>query len=295
MSKDLIEYRNLHNKLFVTSDISFRWIDWWFTTVHCGKVRIYGAFCDDILVGIWGVEPRKLCISDEPINVGRCFAVGIQKDHRQLGLFKALSKFALQSERELGEYEYIVGFPQRGRTVLKGHFSAGWYPVQEIDVYECSNARFLTENSPAFRTFMGPAENSAYLMYKHKKVPGTFYKWQHTRWTYHPQHHYIPIVLAGAAEGYAVLKQYGDWAHIVALEEPEILKLLLSAMSLGSHHGWSKLNMWCADNSPHKAIIIASGFIKTSDAIQMIAYNVNAEKDLKLQVCNIQMGIEEMY
>lgn len=300
MERYFWEYKALHNELFRGSDISAAWIDWWFDTVHEGKIRIYGAFDElQTLVGIWGVEPRKLCVDNIVIDVGRCFAVGIQKAHRRKGLFKALSKFALVSEKALNQYEYIVGFPQRGRVVTSGHLKAGWYIVKDIDVYkldadnlpEChTESDQFCDVDPSYDVFIRRVYAHSY-----KKREGDFYGWQHTRWIGHPQTHYIPLVLRETSEGYGVLKQYSNWAHVVALEGPDSAHLLNVAVSLCKQHGWCELSLWCSDNQPNKNVIEAAGFTKTEEAVHIIAYNIRADIDLKLPLCNIQMGIEETY
>ena len=294
------EYKVLHNELFRSSNISTMWIHWWFNTVHNGKIRIYGVF-DKLrnLVGIWGVEPRKLCVNDILIDVGRCFAVGIQKEHRRKGLFEALSKFALVSEKRLNQYEYIVGFPQRGRAVTGGHFKAGWYIVQDIDVYNLDIVNLPSHRIESTQFYDIDPSYSAFTQRTQKhscmKRDGEFYGWQHTRWLGHPQTHYIPLVLKDTSEGYSVLKQYGDWAHVIALEGTESIRLLNVATSLCRQHDWRKLSLWCAYNQPNKNEIEAAGFTKTDEAVHLIAYNIRAKVDLKLSLCNIQMGIEESY
>lgn len=298
MERHFWAYKVLHNELFRGSNISAAWINWWFDTVHKGKIRIYGVFDKaHTLVGIWGVEPRKLCIDGELIDVGRCFAVGIQKAHRRRGLFVALSEFALASEKILSQYEYIIGFPQRGRTVVEGHLKAGWYVVRDIDVYKFNTDNFPCTESNQFGD-VDPSHNTFVLrVFEHSymKHDGEFYGWQYTRWLDHPQTHYIPLVLKESSEGYGVLKQYGDWAHIVALEDPGSDRLLNVAISLCKQHGWRELSLWCSDNQPNKTVIEAAGFVKTEEAIHVIAYNIRANVNLKLPLCNIQMGIEEPY
>lgn len=300
MQKYFWEYKALHNDLFRSTDISAACINWWFDVVHKGGIRIYGAFDESqILVGIWGVEPRQLCVDNIVIDVGRCFAHGVQKAHRRKGLFEALSKFALASEKILNQYKYTLAFPHIGRAVIGGHLKAGWYKVQDIDVYKLD-----IDNLPAHRIEsdqfcdIDPSYDVfVRRVYDHscRKCDGDFYGWQHTRWLGHPQIHYIPLVLKGTSEGYGVLKQYSNWAHIVALEGPDSIRLLNVAASLCKQHGWSELSLWCSDNQSNKNEIEAAGFVKTNDAVHIMAYNIHADINLKLPLCNIQMGIQETY
>ncbi len=299
ISSDVIEYKELHNSLFVSASISNEWIRWYHKDIPDSlglKTVTYGAYDGDILIGVWSVEPKLMNLEDKEIKVGRCFAVGIHKDYRRLGLFVSLSKFAIKEEIKRGEYDYILGFPQKGRSVIGGHLKAGWEHLQEIDIYSsssfCANEQYSLSKIEIIKDFRDIKEPS--------KVNGSFIEtpdYRNKRWLSHPDINYICLKRDNS---YLVLKPYSNFCHIVDFNgnRKDVYFLLESAKVLAYRHGWDELNLWASENEFFMSEIIEAGYKKGAKhglPISMISVNINKTSPLLLETCHIQMGVEEGY
>ena len=226
------------------------------------------------------------------IKVGRCFAVGIHPDYRRLGLFVDLSQFAINEEKKIKEFEYILGFPQQGRTVIGGHLKAGWEECMNIDIYSRKNEntiKYITKNDFNFISNFTPytcsegfLENSNYL---------------NQRWIKHPDHQYLNYSYKSA---FIVLKPYGNFCHILkisgAIADVQNLLHLISVLS--KKHGWQEVNIWSSDLCQYRDTLINSGFIKGAEyglPIQLIIVKINATNLFNIEKINFQMGVEEGY
>jgi hypothetical protein len=297
---DHVKYKALHNSLFKGAATSSEWILWYHKEIGSLKdwskgTRTWGVFDKEELIGIWSVEPKKFKISNQTINVGRCFAVGIHEGYRRHGLFVSLSEYAIVQEKKLGEYEYILGFPQVGRSVVGGHFKAGWEEVLHIDIYSHRNeARVLGESRSRINLINnydvlavenvseGFSENSDY---------------NNLRFIRHPDHQYLTYSFKDAT---IVLKPYGNFCHILDLSGSiENVEFLLNAIiTLSVKHGWVEVNAWCSDKEFYKKAFLANGFALGAEfglPVTLIAVRINAKVPLVLNNCSLQMGIEEGY
>jgi GNAT superfamily N-acetyltransferase len=295
------KYKALHNSLFKRAATSSEWIFWYHKEIGNLKTwskgtRSWGVFDNKELIGIWSVEPKILNFGDKTINVGRCFAVGIHEGYRRHGLFVLLSEYAIQQEKKISEYEYILGFPQVGRTVIGGHFKAGWEEVLAIDIYSRKNEPKVFGASRSEINFIdnyvnlivekvceGFNENSAY---------------NNQRFIKHPDHQYLNYSYKDAN---IVLKPYGNFCHVLDLSGSIVnVEYLLNAVkSLAIRHGWVEVNAWCADNEFYKQALLATGFSHGAEfglPVMLIAVRINAELPLVLSSpCCFQMGVEEGY
>lgn len=287
------KYLELHNHLFKGAAITLEWLNWYHSDISVSHTwssgtRTWGAFDDDKLIGVWSVEPKTL----NGMKVGRCFAVGIHEDYRRNNLFVLLSKFAIEEERKIGEYEYILGFPQKGRSVVGGHLKAGWYKVFDIDIYSRNNTlnySYQSKNVVDFTTTFdgiisaeGFDRDELYL---------------HTRWTNHPDHQYLSYRLGNS---FVVLKPYGKCCHIVDMSGniDDIESLLKTTIMLSRKHGWEELNLWAAGGSKYIAVLESLQFSNGASyglPIELLAVNINAPTELKLETAPFQMGVEEGY
>lgn len=291
-----IVYKELHNLLFPNINISFEWINWYFGEIGCGKTRTYGAFCDERLIGIWSVEPRKMYVGGILLSVGRCFAVGIHPNFRRQGLFVDLSKYALREEKKLCEYDYIIGFPETTRAVVGGHLKIGWYIVQEIPEYRLEKSDISDVILRSSATLVTSLLNESLFPQEGVLFGGVGY--DALRWLNHPENYYIALShfsksgLTG--HNFIVLKPYGEICHILDVcgSPTELLQI---ACGLCKKHNWKALTIWCADNEIYKMNIEKVGFKKTEKAVCVIAYNIRARNSLKLASCHIQNGVEEGY
>lgn len=293
------KYKELHNSLFKGAAASKVWMNWYHKDIpHSLNIDTitYAVFDDDILIGIWSVEPKLMFVNGDTIKVGRCFAVGIHESYRRLGLFVSLSKFAIDSERLRGEFEYIIGFPQKGRSVIGGHLKAGWEFVQEIAIYSVSklenDINFSFSNVEIILDF-----NLIDLpVTKNGSLIETM-EYRNTRWLKHPDLYYICLKYRNS---FLILKTYANFCHIVDFngEKEDIVYLLNTAKVLGYRHGWAEINIWCAENEIFISEIKDAGFNEGANfglPISMIAVKINAAEPLLLKTCHIQMGVEEGY
>lgn len=292
------QYKELHNSLFKGANISKDWINWYHKDIPRSlevETITYAAFDGEILVGIWSVEPKLMNINGEIIKVGRCFSVGIHENYRRLGLFVSLSKFAIKSEKIRSEFDYIIGFPQKGRSVIGGHLKAGWEIIHEISIY--STDTFDYYNYPLSNVEI--ISNFNHINNKNN-LEGSFIEdplYQNIRWLNHPDVHYIGLKYNSS---YLILKSYSNFCHIVDMngEKQDILHLLKTSKNLALRHGWVEINLWCAKNEFYKDEIITAGFKEGANfglPISVIAVKINESKPLLLNHCHIQMGAEEGY
>lgn len=295
------KYLSLHNSLFVGAATTSEWVLWYHKDISNLKksskgTRTWGVFDGDLLIGIWSVEPKLLSVSGEILHVGRCFAVGIHADYRRHGLFVLLSEFAIQQEKNIAEYEYILGFPQLGRTVIGGHFKAGWEEIFQINI-------FSRKNEP--RIF-GPSLSNIKLIsdfsdiYKSdNKKDGIIEtaEYYNLRYLKHPDHQYLCYSYNNA---FIVLKPYGSFCHILELSGlNEDVEYLLNALkSLAIKHGWKEVNVWCNHNEIYKEEILSAGFESGAEfglSVTFISVKIASNKTLALKDSSIHMGIEEGY
>lgn len=287
------KYLELHNHLFKGASITVEWFNWYHLDISSPQTwsngtRTWGAFDDDKLIGVWSVEPKTF----NGMKVGRCFAVGIHEDYRRNNLFVLLSKFAIEEERKIGEYEYILGFPQKGRSVVGGHLKAGWYKVFDIDIYSRSNTlpySYQAKTAVEFTTnFSGISSTEGFDRDE---------RYLTTRWTSHPDHQYLCYRLGNS---FVVLKPYGKCCHIVDMagNTTDIQSLLKTAIMLSRKHGWEELNIWASNGSKYIEVLESLQFSNGASyglPIEFLAVNINASNELKLETAPFQMGVEEGY
>jgi len=252
---DFSSYVALHKLIFPGSGFSPAAIEWYYTQIH--RTRTYGAFNNDQLIGIWSVEPRKLLKSfNKPLlEVGRAFATGIHSMYRRSGIFVLLSQFSIEAERAVGEYAYILGFPQVGRAVIGGHQKAGWYPVQTIDAYSINPLDCKIQFVPH------KLVTSTISLKYPQDYPGIFVdslEFTYRRWLTHPDRAYS-VLTTYDDSGFIVLKPYGTKCHVLDVRG-DVPTLLEIAKKTCKFHNWQALTMWCAFNDPCKAAVTAAGF-----------------------------------
>lgn len=300
LGKDHDKYKVLHNELFKGAATSSEWIGWYHKEIGGLKswskgTRTWGVFDKDELIGIWSVEPKNFKISGNILNVGRCFAVGIHAEYRRHGLFVSLSEFAIQQEKIYGEYEYILGFPQVGRTVIGGHFKAGWEEVLGINIFSRKNEPRVFGASRTRTNFISDYKGLVIENECDGIVEDSDYN--NLRWIKHPDHQYLTYSYNNAT---IVLKTYGNFCHVLDLSGSieNVTYLLEMVKSLAIKHGWLEVNAWCTDKEIYKDAFLASGFSDGAEfglPVTLIAVRINANKPLIIDNCSIQMGIEEGY
>lgn len=286
--------KKFHNRLFKNTDASSEWL-LWYCTIH-GKdkyARVYGVWDDSRLVGIWCVEPKIFQHGGKKIKVGRCFSVGIDDDYRRRNLFVELSKFAIQKEIDLGEFEYIFGFPQIGRSVVNAHIKAGWYHVQDIQMYS-------NKTKPVELTSLKDVNTSSSIEYLPLSMNNSFIEtidYKNTRWFKHPDLLYVCLK---RYESCVIVKPYNNACHILDLYGISCnIKIILNALRMLAHrHKWQELTIWNADNERYHNDIIACEFVPgatNGSSVSMLAVNINQSENIKFDSCHIQMGVEEIY
>jgi hypothetical protein len=294
------KYKALHNSLFKGAATSSEWILWYHKEIGTLKdwskgTRTWGVFDKEELIGIWSVEPKKFKLSNQTINVGRCFAVGIHEGYRRHGLFVSLSEYAIEQEKKLGEFEYILGFPQVGRSVVGGHFKAGWEEVLHIDIYSRKNEARVLGESRSRINLINNYDGLAVENVSEGFIENSDYN--NLRFIRHPDHQYLIYSYIDAT---IVLKPYGNFCHILDLSGSikNVEFLLNTIISLSVKHGWVEVNAWCADKEFYKKALLANGFTLGAEfglPVILIAVRINAKVPLVLNTCSLQMGVEEGY
>jgi hypothetical protein len=300
---DLEEYKKIHGELFKSAMIDDVWIDWYHKKVPTSDPRLsftrtYGLFDGKRLIGIWSVEPKKLKDStNNLINVGRCFAVGISSDYRRMGLFVTLSEFAIKSERERGEYDYIIGFPQTGRSVIGGHLKAGWEEIEDIAIYSID----LTSNDGIYH------RNDVKVVTDFSNVPycenksitfDEFSEYRNIRFLKHPKLQYM---MYSFGDAHIVLKPYSTFCHILEIRgsETNVKVLLEASKSICKRHGFLELNIWNNSNALFNKRLLDAGFSEGAVhglPITIIAVKINAKEQFSINnQFNFGMGVEEGY
>jgi len=295
LDEDKKKFKALHNILFKNTAMSSEWMDWYFELAK--DVRTYGAFDNENLVGIWCVEAKELSVGRRNTKpVGRCFSVGVHPSFQRRGIFLALSKFAIEQEKKKGQYDYILGFPQFGRSVIDGHLKAGWEHAQDIDVFSIKPS--LVDEKASLNS-VGRLEK---FDNEDSFVPKGGFKesarYNTRRWLRHPDNHYVCLDYEPGS--FIVVKPYGDSCHILGLEGPneDVIELLEAVKTLARRHAWKEINMWCASNDPKKSAVKSCGFSLGSErgtGVKLLAVRINAIEPLVLDKCSFQMGVEEVY
>lgn len=309
---DRFKLQQFHNLLFKNTDASLEWFEWYLNRIGLLmdpdiEPRVYCAHDGETLVGIWCVEPKDFSSGGATIKIGRCFSVGTHPDYRRQGLFDDLSRFAIESERQIGDYEYILGFPQIGKPVIEAHLKAGWENVQRIEMYgfkPTKRARKTTLSS--VMKIDGEGFNS--MGYDWRIWNGTddptvsgflnSADYVDLRWLRHPDHHYVCLATHDAS--YIVVKPYGSTGHILDIGGTHggVKYLLESVQTLAYRHRWDELTIWCADNEHFSDAIRETGFSPGADhglSVELLAVKINATVPLKLERVHFNMGSEEIF
>lgn len=297
LKSDNFSYKELHNLLFKGASITNEWINWYHKEIPSIEnwsigTRTWGVYDKEKLIGIWSVEPKTIISNNKEIKVGRCFAVGIHPDYRRLGLFVNLSQFAINEEKKIKEFDYILGFPQQGRSVIGGHLKAGWEECMNIDIYSRSNdapSSYITKNNFNLISNFTPLES------REGFLENTNYL--NERWINHPDHQYLSYSYKSS---FIVLKPYSNFCHILKISgEKSEVKILLQLISvLSRKHGWQEVNVWCSEKSMYKNALIESGFLNGATyglPIQLIIVKINTNNSFAFENSDFQMGVEEGY
>ena len=301
--KDQEDYKKIHNELFKGAAIDSHWIEWYHYKVRASDNRLshtrtYGLFDNTRLIGIWSVEPKIMRNSNnELITVGRCFAVGISSDYRRMGLFVSLSEFAIESERRRAEFEYIIGFPQTGRSVVGGHIKAGWEEISLIDIYSInlnSNESGLSRKDVTNVIDFSNITTPLSTINSFDEPPS----YRNIRFLAHPTLQYI---IYSFSDAYIVLKPYSMFCHILEIQgsKENAIRLIEVSKSVCKRHGLVELNVWNNPNTSYNDILVECGFSSGAQhglPISVIAVSINAKNKLLLEnEFNFGMGVEEGY
>lgn len=297
------DLRRFHNTLFVGMNASEEWFSWYFGEFNqlirpaSLPIRVYGMYDNGTLVGTWCVEPRSFIIRGKKTTVGRCFAVGIHPAYRRRNLFVELSQYAINHERLLAQYEYILGFPQVGRPVIAAHLKSGWTKTQDIEVKGCcpvaiskiemngiSSIKLAKQFSVDGLTCDGFVNDGLYMQ---------------KRWLSHPDNQYT-CLRTNDNNGYVVLKQYKKICHVLEINgtTDAVNHLLDVTKQLGYIHSWSEINIWCAHNEKLRAAISDSGFVSGAvhaSSVVLLSVPITAKEELKLEEAHFGMGSEESF
>lgn len=299
---DKEQYKILHKELFPSAGIDDVWLEWYHEKIpnsdnRLSKTRTYGLFDDKRLIGIWSVESKILKNSNNAlIKVGRCFAVGVSSDYRRMGLFVLLSQYAINQEKEKGEFEYILGFPQTGRSVIGGHLKAGWEEVKFVDIY---SVNLCAIDGKYFRNDINNITDFSTIL-TNQSTENSFDEpalYRNIRFLEHPKLQYLNYSYGDA---YIVLKNYSTFCHILEMRGSNIYlrRLIEVAKSVAKRHGLEEINVWNnSDAKSHKALIDC-GFSKGAEhglPITIIAVRIKAREKIEINNYNFGMGVEEGY
>jgi GNAT superfamily N-acetyltransferase len=297
--EDTEKFKELHNILFKNTAMSHEWWAWYREIERFDRsffTRVYGAFDGDRLIGIWCVEPKNMLANGETLRVGRCFSVGIHPEYQRRGLFVKLSVHAIEKEKEKGQYEYILGFPQVGRSVIEGHIKSGWHRVQVIQMRSIKTDGILPSVSLGD---VGRVDDFNRLP-RSTHRDGDFITsagYRNRKWIYHPDNSYICLSKRSA---FVVAKVYKDFCHILDIggDNENIIPLIEAVKTLSVRHRWREITAWCASNDPRLDVLETAGFKDGSDcgtSVELLAVRINSKEDLSLGSCCFQMGVEEIY
>ncbi len=300
---DQNEYIKIHRELFKSALIDSNWIEWYHYKIvmsdpRLSHTRTYGLFDDKHLIGIWSVEPKLMKTEEnELIKVGRCFAVGVSSNYRRMGLFVKLSEFAIQEEKKIGEYEYILGFPQAGRSVIGGHLKSGWDEIFYNDIYSCNlndlNEKYFKKDIENVNDFLQLESCiSSINSFDETRV------YKNIRYISHPTHYYLTFKYKNS---YIILKPYSNFCHILEMngEKQDIYRLIESCKSICKRHGYNEINVWNSKKYLYNDVLEHCEFNEGAIhglPITIIAVKINAKNKLKINnVFNFGMGVEEGY
>lgn len=301
--KEQEDYKKIHNELFRSAAIDNNWIEWYHEKVRVSDSRLsntrtYGLYDGNRLIGIWSVEPKVMRNSNnELIKVGRCFAVGISSDYRRMGLFVSLSEFAIESERKRAEFEYIIGFPQTGRSVVGGHIKAGWEEITFVDIYSVdlriNDGKFFRNDAKEVIDF---SNLSTPLNINNSFDEPASYR--NIRFLMHPKLQYMIYTYDNA---HIVLKPYSTFCHILEMQgsKKNVCRLIEVSKSICKRHGLVELNVWNNSEALYHEVLSECGFSNGAEhglPITIIAARINANKKLLIEKeFNFGMGVEEGY
>lgn len=307
------EFKKFHNTIFPNTAASREWLKWYIDlgrSIHGIGTRVYVARrdSDNAIVGSWCVEPKLFRNNDKINFVGRCFAVGIHPDMRRQNLFVRLSKFAIESEKNRGEYAAILGFPQLGRPVIAAHLKSGWQELSKIDML---SARPENHDFPLSMVRMHNFEEidtNVEDVFEASKKSTMFIetpRYFRSRWLQHPDNSYIVLGTKETPHSTIVLKQYGSIMHVLSIRGRvhDATFLLGAASTLAYRHRCTEINAWGHANDLYRPALMKSGFTENSSespSIQMMHVNLKPDHfhgigTETLGSCVLHQGIEEIY
>lgn len=287
--EDREAYIALHNDLFKSANIDRDWMDWYHVRLpsvrkSINKTRTFGVLDGNRLIGIWSVEEIILSDTNKSYRVGRCFAVGIHSDYRRQGLFVSLSTYALGELKKSKEFEFLVGFPQKGRSVTGGHLKAGWELFGEIQLMSKK-----IETYPHIGVNIGNVNNSLERVTSDSYLKARFL-----------EHPYCNYSYFSYGDGLVILKGYADFVQIVYSHgNPKELEMLNLAMQrLAYRHGQKEILTWSNPLSLEHSNISKLGFATGSDnnvSVDIIHYPITINTPSSILGLNFYMSIEEGY
>lgn len=282
-------YISLHNDLFRTANIDYDWMDWYHERLPVvrgskNKTRTFGVLDKDRLIGIWSVEEIVMNDGIKSYRVGRCFAVGIHSDYRRMGLFVSLSTYALSELRKSKDFEFLIGFPQKGRSVTPGHLKAGWKMLGDVHLMSKKIERYPIRgvNLSSVNNLLNSIASNDYL---------------NARFLSHPYCNYSYLT---HGEGLLILKSYADFIQVVysSGDSNELEFLYRSLERLTFRHGQKEIITWSNPLSKSHSELEKLGFENGSDknvSVDIIYFPITSFALPNLEGINFHMSIEEGY
>lgn len=295
------KFKNFHNTLFAKTSASQEWFRWFFSlnrSDYDNLPRVYVAREDNQIIGVWCVEPKDFQYNNSMIKVGRCFSVGVHPDYRRRNIFVDLSTYAIEQERSLKQFEYIMGFPQEGKSVVGGHIKSGWERTQTIDVWNAWKFPVVKpENSSLYHVHpISDFKSIKNTQYNNSFIDSSLYK--NSRWLNHPDCFYVCLV---RDESYIVLKTYGSVCHVLDINgtHEHVRHLLRVTKTLADRHNFHEVTIWCAENDYHIEDVKSEFSFGSSGAVspvELLSVKINAKNSLKFSdTVHFNMGCEEIY
>jgi GNAT superfamily N-acetyltransferase len=294
------KFKQFHNTIFPNTRASKEWLEWYANfgfLDHEIHTRAHVAIreSDDQIVGTWCVEPKIFSTSEKNIKVGRCFSVGIHPELRRQNLFVRMSKYAIQTEKNIGQYEHILGFPQEGRPVIDAHLKSGWKKLHLITMLG-AKPEITNSSLRESRQVLKDLSTSYEQLSVGKFVENDSYFTR--RWSEHPENNYI---ILSTKSSRIVLKHYSSIMHVLSMqgEETNVTFLLNAARTLAFRHKCEELNAWCADGERYKKSLEDANFlpnVSKMSNIELMCVDLQ-EKTLEdsIKRCIFHQGIEEIY
>lgn len=237
----------------------------WYDACPRGSNIWYGAFHNDLPVGMYALLPMQFKIKNQLYDGALCNNVGVVPEFQGKGLFQALGEYALQDSN----FPIVIGVPNS--QSVKGHKRIGWksYGVLEL-LHRKAEVAFISNYNTEKVAFFPPKRNYDFLVNKDLD----WMKWRYSR----PGYEYKQSIFPN--NRHIIWKNYEQKKQVLETNDVDLV------FDLGG-----EVDIWQFAGSSKSEYLKSKGFIPIFKN-EFIIY-LNQEIDLEFNINSIKFELAD--